>query len=122
MSLENESSANNETSEAIRERVTRARKRQFQRYGKETCNATIENEKLLECTGLTEEQEKMMRSWASKYNWSTRVQMKIRRLARTKSDLTGEDHITNEAIWEAVTMRRNQNTHSKKGIEKSRYT
>ena len=57
----------------------------------------------------------MMRSWASKNNWSTRVQMKIRRLARTISDLSGKENITNEAIWEAVTMRRAQTTRTQKG-------
>ncbi|RKQ34269.1 YifB family Mg chelatase-like AAA ATPase [Oceanobacillus halophilus] len=118
VSLENESAKNNETSERIRKRVIAARERQYGRYGTEECNATIENERLIECTILTEEQEKMMRRWASKKNWSTRVQMKIRRLARTISDLSGDEHITNEAIWEAVTLRRSENIHSQKGMVK----
>ncbi len=58
----------------------------------------------------------MLRMWGSKYNWSTRVQMKIRRLARTICDLNGSEHITNEAIWEAVTMRRTQNLHLQKDM------
>jgi magnesium chelatase family protein len=118
VSLENESSADNETSKTIRKRVISARERQYQRYGKETCNATADNEKLMECTNLTREQEKMLRSWASKYNWSTRAQMKIRRLARTISDLNGKENIANEAIWEAVTMRRAQSIHTQKGMVK----
>ncbi|WP_068675261.1 YifB family Mg chelatase-like AAA ATPase [Oceanobacillus sp. Castelsardo] len=116
VSLENESFVDNETSEVIRERVIKARETQYQRYGEVISNAIVPNEKLLTYTILTDEQEKMMRSWASKYNWSTRVQMKIRRLARTISDLNGDENITNQSIWEAVTMRRTQARHQQKGM------
>lgn len=44
--------------------------------------------------------------------------MKIRRLARTISDLNGDDNITNEAIWEAVTIRRASDVSSQKGMVK----
>ncbi|WP_068675255.1 YifB family Mg chelatase-like AAA ATPase [Oceanobacillus sp. Castelsardo] len=118
VSLENESTADNETSEIIRGRIIKAREVQYQRYGEEISNAIVPNEKLLECTILTEEQEKMMRSWASKYNWSTRVQMKIRRLARTISDLNGDENITNQSIWEAVTIRRTQSLRQPRGMVK----
>ncbi|MGY0691492.1 magnesium chelatase subunit ChlI family protein [Virgibacillus sp. FSP13] len=64
----------------------------------------IEFRRLLTYTRLNEEQERMMRQWSSKHNWSTRVQVKILRLARTISDLSGEDEITNESIWEAITI------------------
>src|SRR5699024_3260386 len=47
----------------------------------------------------SQDQQKMMQQWASKYNWSTRVQMKILRLARTVSDLRVDEAITNESIW-----------------------
>ena len=60
----------------------------------------------------------MIQQWASKHNWSTRVQMKILRLARTISDLSYNETITNEAIWEAVTMRRSQSTKMQKGMVK----
>ncbi|MFC4025145.1 YifB family Mg chelatase-like AAA ATPase [Oceanobacillus longus] len=116
ISLDRESAETNETSQTIRERVITARERQYKRFGSEVTNAIVANEMLLACTTLNEEQEKMMQQWTSKYNWSTRVQMKILRLARTISDLSGEEAITNEAIWEAVTMRRGQPGKTKKGM------
>lgn len=118
--LEKESSKENETSEKIRERVTKARIRQYQRYNKQILNANASNELLTACTRLNEEQENMLRMWSSKYSWSTRVQMKIRRLARTISDLNASEHITNEAIWEAVTMRRNQVIHLQQDVQGGR--
>lgn len=105
VSLDSEVVENNETSKVIRERVIAAREIQFKRYGDETTNATVADKKLLACSKLNDVQEKMLQGRTSKYNWSTRVQMKILRLARTISDLEGKEGITNEAIWEAVTMR-----------------
>lgn len=43
-----------------------------------------------------------------KQRWSNRVQIKIVRLARTISDLADEQHITDESIWKAITLRRTQ--------------
>ena len=47
-----------------------------------------------------------MQKRASKNNWRTRVQMKIILLAQTISDLAGENAISSEALWEAITLRR----------------
>lgn len=106
--LENESEIQNETSAEIRTRVIKARERQYERYHGDFTNATVENEKLMTYIHLTPEQQEMMHQWTSKHNWSTRVQMKILRLARTISDLSGHNDITNEAIWESVNLRRSQ--------------
>ncbi|WP_138420476.1 hypothetical protein [Aquibacillus sediminis] len=38
--------------------------------------------------------------------WSNRVQVKILRLARSIADLNGEEHVTVEALWEAMTYQR----------------
>lgn len=116
--LDRETTEHNETSSAIRDRVSAARERQYTRYGSEISNATASNEKLLKFCQLSGEQQKMMQQWSSKHNWSTRVQMKVIRLARTISDLSENEHITNEAIWEAVTMRRSQNLKVQKGLVK----
>lgn len=118
VALDGESAEGNETSLDIRERVIDARERQYARFGKEICNANVSNEQLLACSQLNDEQQKMMQQWTSKHNWSTRVQMKILRLARTISDLSGSENITNESIWEAVTMRRSQTVKIKKGMIK----
>jgi magnesium chelatase family protein len=48
----------------------------------------------------------MLTNVAVKQNWSNRVQIKIIRLARTISDLAGENKITDNAIWEAMSLRR----------------
>src|SRR5699024_4203547 len=101
VTLAEDSMEKNERSVDIRQRVIHAREKQYVRYNREVYNATVSNERLLECSSLNQELEMMMRKWGSKYHWSTRVQMKIRRLARTISDLNGDDNITNEAIWEA---------------------
>lgn len=118
VSLTEDSIAENESSTAIRKSVLYARGSQYKRYGGELYNANVSSEKILASSSLNQEQETMMRKWSSEYHWSTRVQVKIRRLARTISDLSGDEHITNEAIWEAVTIRRTQDTSSQKGMVK----
>lgn len=106
VSLENKAIEGNETSTAIRNRVIAARERQHQRYGFDVCNAAVSTEKLLEWTHLDTDQQRMMQQWSSNYNWSTRVQMKVLRLARTISDTSGMENITNESLWEAMTLKR----------------
>ncbi|GHH98639.1 hypothetical protein [Neobacillus kokaensis] len=61
---------------------------------------------LTEVSPLTSDQRKMLMSVAAKQNWSNRVQIKIIWLARTISDLVGEKVITDNAIWEAMSLRR----------------
>lgn len=90
----------------IRKRVEKARQYQVQRYQTEITNAKVPFEKITETSPLTSQQQKMLTSVAVKQNWSNRVQIKIIRLARTISDLAGEDHITDTSIWEAMTLRR----------------
>lgn len=119
VSLEKHDKETTERSAVIQERVIKARQVQYERYNRNTYNAIVSTNELLECVKLTKEQETMLRKLSSKYQWSTRVQMKIRRLARTIADLENDEEITNSAIWEAVTMRRtkggrhkSQNGHS----------
>ena len=116
VSFDNESSERNEFSEEIRKRVIRARNIQYQRHENEIYNARLDNTRLMDYCKLSEEQQQMMQQWTSKNNWSTRVQMKTIRLARTISDLSGDESITNEALWEAVTMRRIHLGKGKKGM------
>lgn len=95
-----------ESSREIRKRVDQARKRQHQRYETEICNAKIPFEMMMEKSPLTIDQKSMITKVAAKQNWSNRVQIKMIRLARTISDLVGEDRITDASIWEAMTLRR----------------
>ncbi len=90
----------------IQKRVERARKIQYQRYQTEITNAKVPFEVLSQTSPLTSYQQKMLTNVALKQNWSNRVQIKIIRLARTISDLAGDEEITDTAIWEAMTLRR----------------
>ncbi|WP_240795360.1 YifB family Mg chelatase-like AAA ATPase [Aquibacillus halophilus] len=112
-SLDGKSHEENEASQSIRTRVSSARQKQYDRYGSDITNAIASPELIMESCELDLDQQKMLQQWSSKYNWSTRVQMKIRRIALTISDLN-ESKVTSEALWEAMTMRcTNQENKSK---------
>lgn len=102
----NEPGKRKETSMEIRKRVELARERQYLRYQQEVTNANVPFEVLTETDPLTIDQQKLLTGVASKQNWSNRAQLKIIRLARTISDLTGEEHISDQSIWEAMPLRR----------------
>jgi magnesium chelatase family protein len=104
--LDQFTSDKNETSAAIRSRVENARQRQYERYGEEICNADVTLEVLNRTSPLSGSQQRMLQQRSSQQQWSNRVQIKIIRLARTIADLKGEKEITDEAIWEAMTLRR----------------
>lgn len=107
----NQPSSTQESSCDIRKRVEKARLCQFERYQQEVSNAKVPFETLMETSVLTTEQKKTLTQISSKQNWSNRVQIKIIRLARTISDLAGDERIADQAIWEAMTLRRlGQNT------------
>lgn len=79
--------------------MEQARERQYQRYETEICNLKIPFEVLMEKSPLTNDQTSMIMKVAAKQNWSNRVQIKMIRLARTISDLAGEDRMTDQSIW-----------------------
>jgi magnesium chelatase family protein len=95
-----------ETSDDIRARVEKARALQYQRYQAEISNAMVPFERLTEKSPMTTEQQRLLLKVAAKQNWSNRVQIKIIRLARTISDLAGEDAISDSSLWEAFSLRR----------------
>lgn len=93
-------------SSEIRTRVERARDRQFERYQTQVSNAKVPFEQLMATSPLKEHQLKMIKQISSKQQWSNRVEIKIIRLARTISDLEGSRDITDESIWKAFGLRR----------------
>jgi magnesium chelatase family protein len=95
-----------ESSKEIMERVSLARERQHLRYGREICNGSVPFEELIKKSPLTPEQQKDLQQLSIHYGLSNRVQIKIIRLARTISDLVGEETITDGAITEALTFRK----------------
>ncbi|WEG13399.1 YifB family Mg chelatase-like AAA ATPase [Pullulanibacillus sp. KACC 23026] len=96
----------NESSAQIAERVLEARERQHKRYQGESWNGTVSVGDLLKKCPLSPHQEHMLNQASRKQQWSTRTQVKIIRLARTISDLLGSPEVTDEALWEALTLRR----------------
>jgi magnesium chelatase family protein len=105
VSLE-QGASNQEASSRIRTRVAKARELQYLRYGMEVPSSKVPFEVLAESSPLTGEQQRMLAKVASKHNWSNGVQIKIIRLARTISDLAGEESITDSSLWEAFNFRR----------------
>ncbi|WP_010677033.1 magnesium chelatase subunit ChlI family protein [Bacillus timonensis] len=61
----------------------------------------------------------MIRQASPKHQRSNRVQIKIICLARTISDLEEHHEITDESIWKAITLRREQH-HLKAQVRTSR--
>lgn len=95
-----------ESSEMVRKRVKLARERQFERYGKEICNSSVPLEMLIGSRPLTESQQVRLQDFSIKHGLSNRVQIKLIRLARTISDMRGENFISDGAIEEALTLRK----------------
>ena len=108
-----------ECSADIRKRVEKARERQYERYGEQICNAKVPFEKLSATSPLKENQLNMIRQVSAKQHWSNRVQIKIIRLARTISDLEGSQEITDESIWKAITLRRENHSKAQVKVGKS---
>jgi magnesium chelatase family protein len=104
--LDTQAMVNNESSAQISGRVLAARARQQSRYQGEALNGTASVEALLKESPLTPHQERMMSQTSHKHQWSTRTQVKIIRLARTISDLSESPNISDEALWEALSLRR----------------
>nr|WP_263629684.1 ATP-binding protein [Bacillus tianshenii] len=95
-----------EGSDKVRNRVEKARERQYERYGKERCNGSASFEELTKSGSISPAQIETLQIISIKLGLSNRVQMKIMRLARTISDLNGEKSITDEALKEAMALRR----------------
>ncbi|WP_332695177.1 YifB family Mg chelatase-like AAA ATPase [Halalkalibacter lacteus] len=106
VSLNQNDLTGNETSEEVRKRVQEARQRQFQRYGEQVTNSEVPFERLVKASPLREKQEQMIKHLCMKQGFSNRVHIKVIRLARTITDLKGERDISDEAIWEAFTLRK----------------
>ncbi|WP_077619826.1 YifB family Mg chelatase-like AAA ATPase [Bacillus sinesaloumensis] len=111
--LHGDSNEKVETSSVIRNRVIASRARQYKRYQGEFLNSSVPIERLVVGTTLQTDQKQMLQKWSASYQWSSRVQMKVLRLARTISNLSGDDKITNSALWEAMSLRRRKVVSSK---------
>ncbi|WP_113928365.1 YifB family Mg chelatase-like AAA ATPase [Bacillus sp. P14.5] len=102
--LQREQQNEKEDSEAVRKRVTEARKRQHDRYGEQICNGRVTYDRLMKSSSLSNSQHQLIRQLSSKNHLSNRAQIKILRLARTIADLGHSEELLDEHIWEGVRL------------------
>ncbi len=96
-----------ESSEAIRRRVEEARRRQQQRFaGSRTlCNAAMSPRQLRRFCQLDEPGRQLMEMVTDRLGFSARTYTRILKVARTISDLAGEEHILQPHLAEAIQYR-----------------
>ncbi len=93
-----------EESSKIRERVNKARKLQYERYGNSMCNSML-NPESDQSFELDEKCRKILQISFEKMNLSARGYNKILRISRTIADLDNQDKILQEHIMEAIQYR-----------------
>jgi len=86
--------------------VEQARKVQYERYGRRICNARVSFEELEKASPLTSGQQEALQMISVREALSNRVQIKLICLARTISDLNGEDRISDGALEEVFSYRK----------------
>lgn len=96
-----------ETSEQIRSRIVRARKRQQDRYQEAgiSANAALNTEGIKNYCALGKEQEKMMSSAYRTLELTARTYHKVLKVARTIADLDEKETIENRHLREALSYR-----------------
>lgn len=97
-----------ESSAVIRKRVIAARQRQLERFAGSTatCNATMSSKDLQKFCKLTADSEQRLREAIRNFQLSPRAYDRILKVARTISDLNGQEDISYNAIMEAVSYRK----------------
>ncbi len=88
---------------AIRERVTQARQRQWQRSG--CANAHLSSQQLDKCCELSQNDSELLEQAGQKFGFSARSYHRILKLARTLADLAGANSIGTEHLTEALSYR-----------------
>lgn len=96
----------NETSKEIRERVKKARKIQYERYGENKLNFQMTGKMIKEHCKLDEETIEILKSAMETLKLSVRMYDKILKVSRTIADLAGEKNIKTEHIMEALNYRK----------------
>lgn len=97
-----------ETSDAIRERVTRSREIQAVRYREENgiyCNAQMTTSLLERYASPDSKARSLLNDVMNRLNLSARAYSRILKVARTIADLAGSDSISSEHIAEAIGYR-----------------
>jgi len=99
-----------ESSAAVRQRVSKARKRQTARYGEKgdrgvACNAHLRAKQLREHCQLDEGARDMLRMAIDRFGLSARAYDRILKVARTIADLDSADNIQLHHVAEAINYR-----------------
>ena len=97
-----------ERSELIRRRVNAARARQLDRFADNEscfCNAHMESQQLRDYCPIDGECQDLLRMAISKLGLSARAYDRIIKVARTISDIEGQDSINSAHISEAIQYR-----------------
>lgn len=96
-----------ESSETIRKRVNRARKRQLERYKNEgiISNSELTNKMIKKYIKLDGKAQEIMEFAFKKFNFSARSYNKILKLARTIADLADSDLVLEKHVLEAIQYR-----------------
>ena len=97
-----------ESSEAIRERIARARERQqdrFKRDAKTSCNARMTTRHLKQHCKLAADSNELIRIAMTELNLSARAYDRILKVSRTIADLDGKIDISPEHVSEAIQYR-----------------
>ncbi len=97
-----------ETSDAIRERVVKARAIQAQRFADEPhvhCNAQMNSRLLGIHVALDQESNTLLRNAMTRYDMSARAYDRILKVARTIADLDGSARVNASHIREAISYR-----------------
>jgi magnesium chelatase family protein len=96
-----------ETSEAIRQRVMKARQCQLQRYQGEKiyCNAQMSPRQISKYCAISAESERLLESAVNRLGLSARAHDRILKVARTIADLEGVESVGSAHISEAIQYR-----------------
>ncbi len=97
-----------EPSQAVRERVVRARRIQQERFAAYEgihCNAQMTSAMLREFVPLTPENQELMRNAMTRMKFSARAYDRLLKLARTIADLAGSDTVEADHLREAFHYR-----------------
>jgi magnesium chelatase family protein len=97
-----------ENSSVIRDRISRARERQHQRFGSDSttsCNARMAPRHLKQYCRLTTDSSELIRIAMTDLNLSARAYDRILKVSRTIADLEDAEQITPEHVSEAIQYR-----------------
>ena len=96
-----------ESSEAVRARVSAARRRQEERYAEigVSCNARLSGGRTKKFCAISDSAAELLRRSFEKMSLSARAYDKVLRVARTIADLAAEENIRDEHVAEALQYR-----------------